>query len=77
MRRQVLGVQHAEVLRHLTVLAHRVGNARPRVHAGERGSDQRQEDGERFGQHEDPSATGAKQSVTHDDHHVTDGRGGP
>ena len=45
-------MQHAEVFRHLGVFAHGVGDARPGVDAGERGADQRQEDGYGFDQHE-------------------------
>ena len=33
VRRQLLAVQHAEVLRHFLVAAHRVGDARAGVHA--------------------------------------------
>ena len=46
--RQILGVQHAEVLRHFPVLAHGIGDARAGVHAGKRGADQRQENRERL-----------------------------
>ena len=40
MRCKVLSMQQAEVLRHLLVFSHGVSNARPGVHAGERGADQ-------------------------------------
>ena len=52
VRRERLGVQHAEVLGRFVVLAHRVGDAGAGVHAAQRGADEGQEHGERFGQHE-------------------------
>ena len=70
MRSQVLRVQHAEMFRHLLILAHRVRDARPCVHAGERGPDQRQEHRERLHQHEDASASRAEHRVANHDHHV-------
>ena len=51
-RGERFGVQHAEVLGNLVVLAHGVGDAGAGVHAGQRGADERQEDGDGFGQHE-------------------------
>ena len=51
-RRERLGVQNAEVLRSLVVLAHRIGHAGAGVHAAQRGADQRQEHRDGFGQHE-------------------------
>ncbi len=46
-RRERLGVEDAEVLRSLVVLAHCVGHASAGVHAAQRGADQREEDGDR------------------------------
>ena len=71
-----LGVQDAEVLGSFVVLAHGVGNAGAGVHAAERGADQRQEDGDGFGEHEVLAVAVAEQAVADDDHHVSDGRGG-
>ena len=51
MGSQVLRVQQAEVLRHLPVLSHGVGDARAGVHARQRSSNQRQEHGNRLDQH--------------------------
>ena len=70
------GVEDAEVLGSLVVLAHGVGDAGAGVHAAERGADERQEDGEGFGEHEVPSIAVAEESVADDDHHVADRRGG-
>ena len=61
-RRERLGVQHAEVLGNLVVLAHGVGDAGAGVHAGQRGADEREEDGEGFGQHEVLAVALAEQS---------------
>ena len=74
VRSEVLGVQHAEVLRHFIVLAHGVGDARAGIHARERGADQRQEHGEGLHQHEDAAAALAEEGIADDDHHVADGR---
>ena len=74
-RRERLGVQDAEVLGSLVVLAHGVGDACAGVHAAQRGADQREEDGEGLGQHEVLAVALAQQAVADDDHHVADGRG--
>ncbi len=60
----------------LLILAHRVGDAGAGVHAGERGADERQEDGERLDEHEDAAIARAEERVADDHHHVADGRGG-
>ncbi len=75
-RRERLGVQHAEVLGSLVVLAHGIGDASAGVHAAQRGADQREEDGEGFGQHEVLAVALAQQRIADDDHHVADGSGG-
>ena len=67
-------VEHAEVFRHFLVLAHGVGHARSRVHAGERRADQRQEDGDCFDQHEGSPVPLAEQGIADHDHHVADRR---
>ena len=77
VRAERLGVQHAEVLGSLVVLAHGVGHAGAGVHAGQGGADQRQEDGDRLSQHEVLAMPRPKQGIADDDHHVADGRGGP
>ena len=74
MGREVLRVQHAEVLRHFLIFAHGVGHARPGVHAGERRSDDRQEHREGLDEHEDPPVSGAEQRRADHDHHVADRR---
>ncbi len=51
-RRERLGVEHAEVLGSLVVLAHGVGDAGAGVHAAQRGADEREEHREGFSQHE-------------------------
>src|SRR5208283_2804774 len=61
------------VLGNFTILAHRVGHASAGVHAGERGADQGEEDGEGFHQHEDASAASAEERVADENHHVTNG----
>ena len=66
-------MQHAEVFRSLVVLAHGVGDPGAGVHAAQRGADQRQEDGEGFGQHEVVSVAVTQQRVADDDHHIADG----
>jgi len=71
-----LGVENAEVLGSLIVLAHGVGDAGTGVHAAQCGADERQEDGEGFSQHEVVAVAVAQQRVADDDHHVADGRGG-
>ena len=62
------------MLRHLSILAHRVGDASSRTHAGKRGTDQSQKDRKRLAQHEDAPAAGPEQSITDHDHHVTERR---
>ena len=74
--RQRLGVQHAEVLGSLIVLAHRVGHASAGVHAAQRGADQRQEHRDRLSQHEVLAVALAQQRIADNDHHVADRRGG-
>ena len=66
----------AEMLGCLVVLAHRIGHASAGVHAAERGADQRQEHGDRLGQHEVLAMALAQQSVADNDHHVADRRRG-
>ena len=71
---EVLVVQHAEVFRHLLVLAHGVGDASARVDARERRADQGQEHGDGLDQHEGSAVALAEQGIADHDHHVADGR---
>ena len=73
MRRQVLAVQQTEMLGHFLVTPHRVGHARAGVDARQRGADQRQENRQRFHQHE-RRAMSAQQRVADDHHHVANRR---
>ena len=75
VRRQVLAVQHAEVLGHFLVAAHRVGHARAGVHARQRRADEREEHRQRLHQHERlPGGRAAEHPGADDDHHVADRR---
>ena len=71
--RERLGVQHAEVLGSLIVLAHGIGDAGAGVHAAQRGADEGEEDGDGFGQHEVLAVALSQQAVADNDHHVADG----
>ncbi len=69
-------MQTAEAAAQLAVLAHGVGDAGAGVHAGERGSDEGEEDGGGLEEHEGAAVAGAEEGVADDDHHVADGSGG-
>ena len=55
-----LVVQKPKVLRHFLIFAHRVGNARARIHAGKRRADDGQEHSERLDQHEGAAMPGPR-----------------
>ena len=74
VRGQVLAVQYAEVLGHLFILTHGIGDASSRVHARERCANQRQEHCERLDQHEDFAMARTEDGIAHHDHHVADRR---
>src|SRR6201999_3337431 len=76
VRGEVAVVQTAEAAAELAILAHGVGDAGAGVHAGERGTDEGEEDGRSLEEHEGAAMAGAEEGVADDDHHVADGSGG-
>ncbi len=69
-------MEHAEVFRYFLILTHGVGDARPGVDAGKRGSDQSQKHRNSLDQHERSAVAGSEQRIADHYHHVSNGRRG-
>ena len=73
-RRQRASMKNAQALGRLIVLALGIRDACACVHAGQRGADEGEEDGNGLGEHKVLSVARAQEPVADNDHHVADRR---